>query len=101
MALGYDGKLYILAFDHRGFVPEEDVRASRRTDSGGARKIADAKHLIYEGMTEAVNRGAEASATGLVDSSSAATSGAGTCRWPEAGDAVEVPASTASTSVRR
>ena len=34
MALGYDGKLYILAFDHRGLLPEEDVRDRGRPDAG-------------------------------------------------------------------
>jgi myo-inositol catabolism protein IolC len=66
MALGYDGKLYILAFDHRGsfqkkmFGIEGDPTAEQ-TDT-----IADAKHLIYEGVLEAVRRGAEASATGVL-----------------------------------
>src|SRR5204863_3826195 len=66
MALGYDGKLYILAFDHRGSFQKkmfgiEGDPTPEQTDT-----IADAKHLIYEGMLEAVRRGAEASATGVL-----------------------------------
>jgi 5-dehydro-2-deoxygluconokinase len=66
MALGYDGKLYILAFDHRGSFQKkmfgiEDDPTAEQTET-----IADAKHLIYEGMTEAVSRGAEAGQTGVL-----------------------------------
>src|SRR5436305_2112915 len=66
MALGYDGKLYILAFDHRGSFQKkmfgiEGDPTPEQTDT-----ITDAKHLIYEGMVEAVRRGAEASATGVL-----------------------------------
>jgi myo-inositol catabolism protein IolC len=66
MALGYDGKLYILAFDHRGSFQKkmfgiEGDPTPEQTDT-----IADAKHLIFEGMLEAVKRGAEASATGVL-----------------------------------
>jgi 5-dehydro-2-deoxygluconokinase len=66
MALGYDGKLYVLAFDHRGSFQKkmfgiEGDPTPEQTDT-----IADAKHLIYEGMVEAVRRGAEASATGVL-----------------------------------
>jgi myo-inositol catabolism protein IolC len=66
MALGYDGKLYILAFDHRGSFQKkmfgiEGDPTPEQTDT-----ISDAKHLIYEGMVEAVRRGAEAGATGVL-----------------------------------
>ncbi len=66
MALGYDGKLYILAFDHRGSFQKkmfgiEGDPTPEQTDT-----IADAKRLIFEGMVEAVRRGAEAGATGVL-----------------------------------
>jgi myo-inositol catabolism protein IolC len=66
MALGYDGKLYILAFDHRGSFQKkmfgiEGDPTPEQTDT-----ISDAKRLIFEGMVEAVNRGAEAGATGVL-----------------------------------
>jgi myo-inositol catabolism protein IolC len=66
MALGYDGKLYILAFDHRGSFQKKmfGIEGDPTPEQTGT--IADAKHLIYEGMEEAVRRGAEASATGVL-----------------------------------
>jgi myo-inositol catabolism protein IolC len=66
MALGYDGKLYILAFDHRGsfqkkmFGIEGDPTAEQ-TDT-----ITDAKRLVYEGMELAVERGVDAEAAGVL-----------------------------------
>ena len=80
MALGYDGKLYILAFDHRGLVPEEDVRdRGRSRPRRRPRRSADAKQLIYEGMDIAVERGRRAPTRPACSStsSSAATSRAG------------------------
>jgi myo-inositol catabolism protein IolC len=66
MALGYDGKLYILAFDHRGSFQKkmfgiEGDPTPEQTDT-----ITDAKRLIFEGMQEAVKRGAEPGATGVL-----------------------------------
>ena len=66
MALGYDGKLYILAFDHRGSFQKKMFGIEGEPTSEETATIADAKHLIYEGMLEAVKRGAEASATGVL-----------------------------------
>jgi len=66
MALGYDGKLYILAFDHRGSFQKkmfgiEGDPTPEQTDT-----IADAKRLIFEGMEQAVERGVEPAATGVL-----------------------------------
>jgi myo-inositol catabolism protein IolC len=66
MALGYDGKLYILAFDHRGSFQKKMFGIQGDPTPEETDKIADAKHLIYEGMTQAVSRGAEPSATGVL-----------------------------------
>ena len=66
MALGYDGKLYILAFDHRGSFQKKMFGIQGDPTPEETAKIADAKHLIYEGMTESVSRGAEAAATGVL-----------------------------------
>jgi myo-inositol catabolism protein IolC len=66
MALGYDGKLYILAFDHRGSFQKKMFGIEGDPTAEETATIADAKHLIYEGMVEAVGRGAEASATGVL-----------------------------------
>ncbi|HEX2050603.1 MAG TPA: DUF2090 domain-containing protein [Actinomycetota bacterium] len=54
MALGYDGRLYILAFDHRGSFQKKMFGIEGDPNDEETRKIADAKHLIYEGMVKAV-----------------------------------------------
>jgi myo-inositol catabolism protein IolC len=66
MALGYDGKLYILAFDHRGSFQKKMFGIEGDPTPEQTKTIADAKHLIFEGMQEAVRRGAEAGATGVL-----------------------------------
>jgi myo-inositol catabolism protein IolC len=53
MALGYDGKLYILAFDHRGSFQKKMFGIEGEPDDEQTRTISDAKHLIYEGMVKA------------------------------------------------
>jgi len=71
MSLGYDQKLYILAFDHRGSFQKKFFGIDGEPDSEQTAIIADAKHLIFEGMLQAVGAGADPSVTGvLVDSSS-------------------------------
>src|SRR5580704_13199824 len=65
MALGYDGKLYILAFDHRGSFQKKMFGIQGDPTPEEIETIADAKRLIFEGMLEAVARGADASATGV------------------------------------
>ena len=66
MALGYDGKLYFLAFDHRGSFQKKMFGIQGDPTDEETRRIADAKHLIYEGMVKAVGQGAEAGATGVL-----------------------------------
>jgi myo-inositol catabolism protein IolC len=66
MALGYDGKLYILAFDHRGSFQKKMFGIEGAPTAEQTATIADAKHLIYEGMEAAVKRGLDAAATGVV-----------------------------------
>jgi myo-inositol catabolism protein IolC len=66
MALGYDGKLYILAFDHRGSFQKKMFGIEGDPSPEQTDQIADAKRLIFEGMLEAVNRGAKAGATGVL-----------------------------------
>jgi myo-inositol catabolism protein IolC len=66
MALGYDGKLYILAFDHRGSFQKKMFGIQGDPTAEETATIADAKHLIYEGMEVAVKRGLEAAATGVL-----------------------------------
>ncbi len=66
MALGYDGKLYILAFDHRGSFQKKMFGIQGDPTPEETETISDAKHLIFEGMLLAVERGAEAGATGVL-----------------------------------
>jgi myo-inositol catabolism protein IolC len=66
MALGYDGKLYILAFDHRGSFQKKMFGIEGDPTPEQTATIADAKHLIFEGMQEAVSRGVEPQATGVL-----------------------------------
>jgi myo-inositol catabolism protein IolC len=66
MELGYDGKLYFLAFDHRGSFQKKMFGIEGDPTDEDTRKIADTKHLIYEGMVKAVERGAEPGAAGVL-----------------------------------
>jgi myo-inositol catabolism protein IolC len=68
MALGYDGKLYILAFDHRGSFQKKMFGIEGEPDEEQTATISDAKHLIFEGLLKASEQGAEPEVTGcLVD----------------------------------
>ena len=66
MALGYAGKLYILAFDHRGSFQKKMFGIQGDPTPEETERIADAKRLIFEGMLVAVGEGAEAGATGVL-----------------------------------
>ena len=60
MALGYDGKLYILAFDHRGSFQKKMFGIEGDPTPEETETITDAKKLIFEGMEKAVERGVDA-----------------------------------------
>jgi myo-inositol catabolism protein IolC len=66
MQLGYDQKLYILAFDHRGSFQKKFFGIEGDPDSEQTAMIADAKHLIFEGIERAVANGADASVSGVL-----------------------------------
>jgi myo-inositol catabolism protein IolC len=66
MNLGYDHKLYVLAFDHRGSFQKKFFAIDGEPDSEQTAIIADAKHLIFEGMLQAVSAGAEPANTGVL-----------------------------------
>src|SRR3954449_1003777 len=67
MALGYDGKLFILAFDHRGSFQKKMFGIQGDPTDEETATISDAKHLIYEGMVKAVEAGgADASTLGVL-----------------------------------
>src|SRR3954464_12293650 len=68
MPLGYEGKLYILAFDHRGSFQKMWFGVGGEISQEDTDRITDAKTLIYEGLELALGQGTEASLTGaLVD----------------------------------
>ena len=68
MAPGYDGKLYILAFDHRGSFQKKMFGITAEPTAEETQRIADAKRLIFDGVLAALERGADESLTGaLVD----------------------------------
>jgi len=66
MALGYDGKLYILAFDHRGSFQKKMFGIEGDPDEEQTQAIADAKHMIFEGLLKASEQGAEPGVTGVL-----------------------------------
>jgi myo-inositol catabolism protein IolC len=66
MALGYDGKLYILAFDHRGSFQKKMFGIQGDPTPEETETISDAKRLIFEGMELAVERGVDAAAAGVL-----------------------------------
>jgi myo-inositol catabolism protein IolC len=66
MALGYDEKLYILAFDHRGSFQKNMFGIKGDPTPEDVETISDAKRLIFEGAVAAVADGAEAAATGVL-----------------------------------
>jgi myo-inositol catabolism protein IolC len=66
MALGYDGKLYILAFDHRGSFQKKMLGIEDDPTPEETERISDAKKLIFEGMELAVERGVDPQAAGVL-----------------------------------
>jgi myo-inositol catabolism protein IolC len=58
MNLGYDKKLYILAFDHRG--------SFEKLVGGGQERIESAKQLIWEGFRRAVEEGVPRESAGIL-----------------------------------
>src|SRR5450759_1524825 len=66
MPLGYDQKLYVLAFDHRGSFQKKFFGIEGEPDSEQTAIIADAKHLIFEGLLQAVSACADPSVTGVL-----------------------------------
>ncbi|HEY7934506.1 MAG TPA: DUF2090 domain-containing protein [Solirubrobacteraceae bacterium] len=66
MQLGYQKKLYILAFDHRGSFQKKFFGIEGEPDSEQTAMIADAKHLIFEGMLQAIAAGTDADSAGVL-----------------------------------
>lgn len=66
MALGYDGRLYILAFDHRGSFQKKMFGIAGDPTPEETAVIADAKQLIYEGMALTADRGVDNASVGVL-----------------------------------
>src|SRR3954452_10564615 len=68
MNSGYDGKLFILAFDHRGSFQKKWFGLEGTPSAEDTQRISDGKHLVFEGLLRALEQGAEAGIPGaLVD----------------------------------
>ena len=65
MTLGFQGSLYILAFDHRGSFRKKLGVGSDPTPEE-QRKVSDAKALIFEGFQHALSEGAPREAAGML-----------------------------------
>ena len=66
MRPGYDQKLYVLAFDHRGSFQKKFFGIDGEPDPEQTAIIADAKHLIFEGILQAISAGADPSVAGVL-----------------------------------
>ena len=66
MTLGYEGNLYILAFDHRGSFQKKMLGIEGTPSSADAERISDAKAVIFEGFLKALDDGAPKDAAGML-----------------------------------
>lgn len=66
MDLGYDKALYILAFDHRGSFQKKFFGVSGEPTAEEAARISEAKHLIFEGLLQALDHGVDRPSAGLL-----------------------------------
>ncbi len=66
MALGYDRKLFILAFDHRGSFQKKMFGIPGDPTAEESARIIDAKAVIFDGFTRAQTEGAPAGEAGML-----------------------------------
>jgi myo-inositol catabolism protein IolC len=66
MTLGYEGHLYILAFDHRGSFQKKMFGIEGEPKPDETATIADAKRVIYEGFRKALDSGAPKDSAGIL-----------------------------------
>jgi myo-inositol catabolism protein IolC len=66
MGLGYEGKLFVLAFDHRGSFQRKFFSVEGQPTAEQTARIADAKRVIYEGMLLALEDGIDRSDAGVL-----------------------------------
>lgn len=66
MSLGYDRRLYILAFDHRGSFQKKMFGIVGDPDAAETKRISEAKTLIFEGFRQAVADGVSRDTAGVL-----------------------------------
>ena len=66
MTLGYEGDLYVLAFDHRGSFQKKMLGIQGTPSPEEAERISDAKAVIFEGFLRALDEGAPRDAAGML-----------------------------------
>ena len=66
MTLGYEGDLYILAFDHRGSFQKKMLGIEGSPSPEDTERISDAKAVIFEGFLRALEEGAPRDAAGML-----------------------------------
>jgi 5-dehydro-2-deoxygluconokinase len=66
MDLGYNGRLYLLAFDHRASFSRDLFRTSTTPTEEQVAEIADAKAVIFDGFLQALLMGAPDTAAGVL-----------------------------------
>ncbi len=66
IGLGYDGDLFILAFDHRGSFVKKFFGIEGTPSPADALRIADAKTVVYEGFQAALEGGVDRVAAGIL-----------------------------------
>src|SRR5688500_6905828 len=66
MTLGYEGNLYILAFDHRGSFQKKMLGIEGQPSAQDAERISDAKAVIFEGFLRGLDEGAPRDSAGML-----------------------------------
>ncbi len=66
MRLGYDGTLFLLAFDHRGSFQAKFFGIEGAPGPDEAARIIDAKRVIFEGLQRALGEGVPAPSAGVL-----------------------------------
>jgi myo-inositol catabolism protein IolC len=66
MTLGYEGNLYILAFDHRGSFQKKMLGIEGTPSPEDTERISDAKAVIFDGFLRALDEGAPRDAAGML-----------------------------------
>src|SRR5687767_7246051 len=66
MRLGYEGTLFMLAFDHRGSFQKAFFGIEGAPGPDDAARSIDAKRVIFEGLQQALAEGAPAASAGVL-----------------------------------